>query len=155
MTRISDAQVAEYIQSLSTMQELDTLAGLIARRRLQLASDTTHTPVETEEAAMDRVAKRARRAEAESATESAAAAEERPAERPPEPFHVDIYKLLRQTHSNLGITKQAIGILDSFAEDAIRRLCTSSAGAVNGQPITVTSELMETNTRLIMPDRLA
>ena len=73
-----------------------------------------------------------------------------------EAFSVYIYRILKQVHPDMGISKKSMGILNSFISDIFERLCTESSKLVKicGRN-TLSSREVQTSVRLILPGALA
>ncbi|EFC44952.1 histone H2B [Naegleria gruberi] len=67
-----------------------------------------------------------------------------------------IYKVLRQVHSDIGISTKAMSIMNSFIQDIFERIANEAAQLcrVNGTK-TLSSREIQTAVRLILPGELA
>lgn len=67
-----------------------------------------------------------------------------------------IYKVLKQTHSDTGISNKAMAILNSFVQDLFERIATE-AGRITryNKRQTITSREIQTAVRLLLPGELA
>ena len=67
-----------------------------------------------------------------------------------------IYKVLRQVHPEIGISKKAMSIMDSFVHDIFERLAVEAGRLARyNKRHTITSREIQTAVRLILPGELA
>merc|ERR1719494_1156274 len=73
-----------------------------------------------------------------------------------ESFNIYIYKVLKQGYPEMGLSKKAISILDSFVHDTLERIATEAGKLVkmNNQQ-TLTARAIQTATRLVLRGELA
>lgn len=73
-----------------------------------------------------------------------------------ETYSTYIYKVLKQVHSEIGISNKAMAIMNSFINDIFERIADESSHLVriNGTK-TLTSREIQTAVRLILPGELA
>ena len=73
-----------------------------------------------------------------------------------ETFSLYIYKVLRQVHSDIGISKKAMAIMNSFINDTFDRVCTESSKLVRySKKRTLSSREIQTSVKLLLPGELA
>merc|ERR1712000_150634 len=67
-----------------------------------------------------------------------------------------IYKVLKQVHPEIGISKKAMIVMDSFVHDIFERLAgEASRLARYNKKATISSREIQTSVRLILPGELA
>ncbi len=67
-----------------------------------------------------------------------------------------IYKVLKQTHPDTGITTKAMSIMNSFVNDIFERVATEASKlAAYNKKSTISSREIQTAVRLILPGELA
>ncbi|KAG6544168.1 hypothetical protein Mapa_014368 [Marchantia paleacea] len=73
-----------------------------------------------------------------------------------ETYKIYIYKVLKQVHTEMGISSKAMGIMNSFINDIFEKLAQESArlARYNKKP-TITSREIQTAVRLTLPGELA
>mmetsp|Transcript_56949 Transcript_56949/g.161584 ORF Transcript_56949/g.161584 Transcript_56949/m.161584 type:complete len:163 (+) Transcript_56949:101-589(+) len=73
-----------------------------------------------------------------------------------ETFAIYIYKVLRQIHSDIGISKRGMGIMNSFMQDIFDRMATESTKLLRtDKKRTLSSREIETAARLMLPGELS
>ena len=73
-----------------------------------------------------------------------------------ETFAVYIYRVLKQVHPDIGISKKSMSIMNSFINDIFERICTESSKLVKiGNRNTLSSREVQTSVRLVLPGELA
>lgn len=73
-----------------------------------------------------------------------------------ETFALYIYKVLRQVHSDIGISKKAMAIMNSFINDTFERVCLESSKLVRyNKKRTLSSREIQTSVKLLLPGELA
>ncbi len=71
-------------------------------------------------------------------------------------FNLYIYKVLRQVHTDTGISAKAMSIMNSFVFDIFERLASESAKlALHNNKTTISSREIQTAVRLLLPGELA
>merc|ERR1719343_1027547 len=71
-------------------------------------------------------------------------------------FSVHIYKVLKQIHEDVGISKRGMNIMNSFMCDIFDRLATESVKLMrSSSKKTLTSREIETAARLMLPGELS
>ena len=67
-----------------------------------------------------------------------------------------IYRVLKQVHPDVGISKQTMSVMNSFVNDLFERIAgqASSLAAINGRK-TISSREIQTAVRLLLPGELA
>eukprot|EP00761_Pharyngomonas_kirbyi_P011196 gb/GECH01011221.1/.p1 GENE.gb/GECH01011221.1/~~gb/GECH01011221.1/.p1 ORF type:complete len:126 (+),score=27.51 gb/GECH01011221.1/:1-378(+) len=73
-----------------------------------------------------------------------------------ESYGIYIYKVLRQVHTDIGMSQKAMAIMNSFINDIFERIALEAANLAryNGTK-TLTSREIQTAVRLILPGELA
>ena len=67
-----------------------------------------------------------------------------------------IYKVLKQVHPNIGISKRGMSILNSFINDIFERIALESSRLARyTKKSTLSSREIQTSVRLILPGELA
>ena len=73
-----------------------------------------------------------------------------------ETFAIYIYKVLRQVHPEIGISKKAMNIMNSFINDTFDRLALESSKLVRyNKKRTLSSREIQTAVKLLLPGELA
>jgi len=73
-----------------------------------------------------------------------------------ETFSLYIYRVLKQVHPDIGISKRSMSIMNSFINDIFERVCLESSKLVRyGKKRTLSSREVQTSVRLILPGELA
>lgn len=73
-----------------------------------------------------------------------------------ETYSVYIYRVLKQVHPEIGISKRSMSIMNSFINDVFERLCIESGNLVGqNHKHTLSSREIQTGVRLILPGELA
>ncbi|CAG9313399.1 unnamed protein product [Blepharisma stoltei] len=73
-----------------------------------------------------------------------------------ETFALYIYRVLKQVHPDIGISKRSMSIMNSFINDIFERVCFESSKLVRYQKRrTLSSREVQTSVRLILPGELA
>eukprot|EP00762_Andalucia_godoyi_P003844 ANDGO_08629.mRNA.1 Histone H2B.2 len=73
-----------------------------------------------------------------------------------ETFSSYIYKVLRQVHSDIGISTRAMGIMNSFINDVFERIATEASRLSRyNKTKTLSSREIQTAVRLVLPGELA
>lgn len=73
-----------------------------------------------------------------------------------ETFALYIYRVLKQVHPDIGISKRSMSIMNSFINDIFERVCFESNKLVRyGKKRTLSSREVQTSVRLILPGELA
>ncbi|GMM38528.1 hypothetical protein DASC09_058780 [Saccharomycopsis crataegensis] len=73
-----------------------------------------------------------------------------------ETYNTYIYKVLKQTHPDTGISKKAISIMNSFVSDIFERIATEASKlAAYNKKSTISAREIQTAVRLILPGELA
>ena len=82
--------------------------------------------------------------------------EKKKAEKRSETFSLYIYRVLKQVHPDIGISKRSMSIMNSFINDIFERVCLESSKLVRyGKKRTLSSREVQTSVRLILPGELA
>ena len=67
-----------------------------------------------------------------------------------------IHKVLKQVHPDLGITRKAMGIMNSFVDDLFERIAIEAGNLTKYvKRSTLSSRDMQTSVRLVIPGELA
>ncbi|OMJ85957.1 hypothetical protein SteCoe_12589 [Stentor coeruleus] len=73
-----------------------------------------------------------------------------------ETFSLYIYRVLKQVHPDIGISKKSMSIMNSFINDIFEKSCLESSKLVRyGKKRTLSSREVQTSVRLILPGELA
>ncbi|CAG9331497.1 unnamed protein product [Blepharisma stoltei] len=73
-----------------------------------------------------------------------------------ETFSLYIYRVLKQVHPDIGISKKSMNIMNSFINDIFEKVCVESSKLVRyGNKRTLSSREVQTSVRLILPGELA
>ena len=71
-------------------------------------------------------------------------------------FSIYIYKVLRQVHPEIGISKKAMSIMNSFINDTFDRLSLEASKLVRyNKRSTLSSREVQTGVKLLLPGELA
>ncbi|KAL7288974.1 hypothetical protein TKK_0016932 [Trichogramma kaykai] len=71
-------------------------------------------------------------------------------------YKTHIYKVLKQVHPDVGLTSQAMSIMDSFINDLFERIACEASNLTDlGKRSTLTSREVQTAVRLLLPGELA
>jgi histone H2B len=67
-----------------------------------------------------------------------------------------IYKVLKQVHPSIGISKKGMGVMNSFIMDVFDRICGEAGNLCRqNKKATVSSREIQTAVRLVLPGELA
>merc|ERR1712098_856808 len=73
-----------------------------------------------------------------------------------ESFNIYIYKVLKQVHPDMGVSKATMRILNSFANDTFEKIAEEAGKLTKyGKKQTLSAREIHTSTRLILPGELA
>ena len=73
-----------------------------------------------------------------------------------ETFAIYIYKVLKQVHSDIGISKKAMNIMNSFINDSFDRIALEASKLVRfNKRRTLSSREVQTAVKLLLPGELA
>lgn len=73
-----------------------------------------------------------------------------------ESYTIYIYRVLRQVHPDVGVSKKAMSIMNSFVCDIFDRLATEASRLTHqNSKKTVSSREIQTSVRLLLPGELA
>ena len=73
-----------------------------------------------------------------------------------ETFSLYIYRVLKQVHPDIGISKRSMNIMNSFINDIFERVCLEGSKLVRyGKKRTLSGLEVENSVRLILPGELA
>lgn len=73
-----------------------------------------------------------------------------------ETFSLYIYRILKQVHPDVGISKKSMSIMNSFINDIFERVCMECSKLVKiGGRNTLSSREVQTSVRLLLPGELA
>ena len=85
-----------------------------------------------------------------------AAADKKARRRRVETFSIYIYKVLKQVHPDIGISKKAMNIMNSFINDSFERIALESSKLVRfNKRRTLSSREVQSAVKLILPGELA
>ena len=84
------------------------------------------------------------------------AADKKSRRRRVETFSIYIYKVLKQVHPDIGISKKAMNIMNSFIHDTFDRIATEGSKLVRfNKRRTLSSREVQSAVKLILPGELA
>ncbi|XP_065081796.1 histone H2B-like [Ochlerotatus camptorhynchus] len=73
-----------------------------------------------------------------------------------ESYAIYIYKVLKQVHPDTGVSSKAMSIMNSFVNDIFERIAAESSRlAQYNKRSTITSRVIQTAVRLLLPGELA
>jgi histone H2B len=73
-----------------------------------------------------------------------------------ENYSVYIYRVLKQVHPEIGVSKRSMSIMNSFINDVFERVCFEAQRLVsNNKKHTLSSREIQTAVRLLLPGELA
>ena len=73
-----------------------------------------------------------------------------------ESYNIYIYKVLKQVHPDTGISRRAMGIMNSFIGDVFERIATEAGRLCRyNKKKTISSREIQTSVRLLLPGELA
>ncbi|CAE7811182.1 hh2b [Symbiodinium sp. KB8] len=73
-----------------------------------------------------------------------------------ESYSTYIYRVLKQVHPEIGISKKGMGIMNSFINDVFDRVCAEAASLARyNKKATLSSREVQTAVRLVLPGELA
>ena len=73
-----------------------------------------------------------------------------------ETFNLYIFKVLKQVHPNIGMSKRAMNIMNSFVLDTFDRIATEAGKLVQySSRATMDARAIQSATRLVLPGELA
>nr|prf histone H2B [Tetrahymena sp.] len=72
-----------------------------------------------------------------------------------ETFAIYIFKVLKQVHPDVGISKKAMNIMNSFINDSFERIALESSKLVRFNKRTLSSREVQTAVKLLLPGELA
>ena len=85
-----------------------------------------------------------------------ASADKKSRRRRVETFSIYIYKVLKQVHPDIGISKKAMNIMNSFIHDTFDRIATEGSKLVRfNKRRTLSSREVQSAVKLILPGELA
>jgi histone H2B len=85
-----------------------------------------------------------------------ASGEKRTRRRRSETFSVYIYKVLKQVHNDVGISKKAMNIMNSFVYDIFERIAVEASKLVRyNKRRTLSSKEVQTAVKLLLPGELS
>jgi len=83
-------------------------------------------------------------------------AEKKSRRRRVETFSIYIYKVLKQVHPDIGVSKKAMNIMNSFIQDTFDRIATEGSKLVRfNKRRTLSSREVQSAVKLILPGELA
>ena len=90
------------------------------------------------------------------AAKSSAGGDKKRSKKRVETYSTYIYKVLKQVHPEIGISKKSMSIMNSFINDVFERLATEAGklGKYNSK-MTLSSREVQTAVRLVLPGELA
>ncbi len=72
-----------------------------------------------------------------------------------ETFCSYIYKVLKQVHSDVGISKKSMEIMDSFVNDIFEKISLESSKLVRNKKHTLSAREVQSAVKLLLPGELA
>ena len=70
-------------------------------------------------------------------------------------FKIYVYKVLKQVHPEIGISKKGMGVMESFINDVFDRVCTEAGRLARyNKKATLSSREVQTAVRLVLPGEL-
>nr|AXZ78349.1 H2B [Oncidium hybrid cultivar] len=73
-----------------------------------------------------------------------------------ETYKINIFKILKQVHRNIGISNKAMSIMNSFINDIFEKLAIEASRLARyNKQLTITSREIQTSVRLVLPGKLA
>ena len=73
-----------------------------------------------------------------------------------ETFNLYIFKVLKQVHPNIGMSKKAMSIMNSFVHDTFDRIAVEAGKLVTyNKRSTLDARAVQTATKLVLPGELA
>ena len=73
-----------------------------------------------------------------------------------ESYNIYIYKVLKQVHPEIGVSKRAMQVLNSFVEDVFDRICSEASKLCNyANKHTLGAREVQAATALVLPGELA
>src|SRR6056300_1672138 len=94
--------------------------------------------------------------EASEANTKAAVTRKAPKKNAVETYSVYIYRVLKQVHPEIGVSKRSMSIMNSFINDVFEKICSEATKLVNyNKKHTLSSREIQTAVRLLLPGELA
>ena len=73
-----------------------------------------------------------------------------------ETYNIYIYKVLKQVHPEIGVSKKAMSILNSFVRDTFEKIVTEAGNLTKyGKRQTLSAREVQSACRLVLPGELA
>ena len=73
-----------------------------------------------------------------------------------ETFNIYVYKVLKQVHPEIGVSKKAMGILNSFVHDTFEKIAVEAGRLCKyGKKQTMSARDIQSSCKLILPGELA
>ena len=73
-----------------------------------------------------------------------------------ETFNIYIFKVLKQVHPQVGMSKKAMSIMNSFVNDTFNRIASEAGSLVKyNKKSTMDARAIQTATKLVLPGELA
>ena len=73
-----------------------------------------------------------------------------------ETYNIYIYKVLKQVHPEIGVSKKAMGILNSFVQDTFEKIVGEAGNLCKyGKRQTLSAREVQSACRLVLPGELA
>ena len=73
-----------------------------------------------------------------------------------ETYNIYIYKVLKQVHPEIGVSKKAMSILNSFVKDTFEKIVSEAGHLVKyGKRQTLSAREVQSACRLVLPGELA
>merc|ERR1719436_1655940 len=111
---------------------------------------------ESKSSKVPKVGKSAKICKREKRSKAPAVMTRRKAKKRTQSFALHIYKVLKQIHPDVGISKRGMNIMNSFMNDIFDRMATEATKLLRStQKRTLTSREIETAARLMLPGELS
>ena len=73
-----------------------------------------------------------------------------------ETYNIYIYKVLKQVHPEIGVSKKAMSILNSFVNDTFEKICTEASRLCKyGGKQTMSAREIQSSCKLVLPGELS
>ena len=73
-----------------------------------------------------------------------------------ETYNIYIYKVLKQVHPEIGVSKKAMSILNSFVNDTFEKICTEASKLCKyGGKQTMSAREIQSSCKLVLPGELS
>ena len=73
-----------------------------------------------------------------------------------ETYNIYVYKVLKQVHPEIGVSKKAMSILNSFVHDTFEKICTEASKLCKyGGKSTLSAREVQSACKLVLPGELS